>query len=232
MAIVTFGGGVTAIRGLLGGNVFSANKSGAFVRNWAAVHNPQTIGQEYMRAYTANMPALWAALSDGQRTDWNDYGDAHPLTNPLNQTYYRTGFQWMCHCNLHLLKWGGSLAPTAPTVAAPATRNPNSFTYEFSGGSHHVTIDFDADLFADAWALISFYPIPYGVNMSWPTGYYLLRAVYDPDPADTAISFWLAHTQKFGDPQDGWKGFVRVCTGDTQGLQSQPWEAATTFTTP
>jgi len=232
MAIVKFGGGVSGIRGALGGNIFSVNSNGAYVRTWAAPPNPRTIAQFFRRYPFQSWPGMWAELSPEQRDDWNTYGKAHPLTNPLLETYHANGWQWFVGCNSHLAAWSGSPVSDAPVNPPPARVDPLSFTYEMGLALPQITVNITPDSYAGLFAIVSAFVIPWGTNTSWPSTYFQMRVDFDPDPGLDELGFLITHNIKWGNPQEGWRCFVHVATGDTQGLVSLPWEAATTYTIP
>jgi hypothetical protein len=228
MAIVKFGGGVAGIRGTLAGNVFTANRNGAYVRQWSRVHNPKTLFQTVNRMSASLIPTAWRNLDPGQRLDWNDYGKTHVLQNALGEDYYRTGFQWFFHCSQNLSVCGGTPPTDAPTVAAPATVACTLFSYDDAGFLGNCTVYFDSADFAGLWLVFMFRPIPYSGNMSCPSGYTRIGGVYEP--AGGQVNATIPHNFHFGNPQVGWRGFVRIYTMDTQGLRSAPWAASADYT--
>lgn len=227
MAICKFGGGITGIRGTLGGNTFSANTNGAFVRQWSRVHNPQTISQAVNRYYWSYIPSLWRALTSGQRTDWNDYGAANALTNKLGETYYRTGYQWFAHCAQNLYVIGGTPPTDAPVDPAPAAVTPTSVYYDDDGALGRCSVNFNEGDFDGYWLVCMFRPIIAYAPMSAPSGYSLLAGNFEP--AGTTVNYIVYHNIKWGSPQLGWTGFWHVFTGDTQGLRSAAWATTLDF---
>lgn len=225
MAIVKFGGGLVGIRGQLAGNVYSANSNGAYVRSWATVSNPRTINQFFRRYPFQALPGIWAQLGPETQGDWNLYGKAHPKTNPLGDTYYATGWQWFVGCNQHLSAWGGHFAYTAPTAPGPTRVDCTELHYQPNGLYGDVAIYFDEDVWTDLWCIVHAHVVPWGGVLSWPSTYYQMRADWSLAGATTTLNFGLQHDLKFGQPQQGYRCFCRVYTGDAQGLVSVPWEA-------
>lgn len=72
MAKIKFGMMMTDARGKLGGQVFSKNRSGAYVRTKVTPVNPQTAYQQNSRAILGNLSASWSGLTENQRKRWND----------------------------------------------------------------------------------------------------------------------------------------------------------------
>jgi len=229
MAIVKFGGGVTGIRGDLGGNIFSANTNGAYARPWANIPNRRTLPQTIRRYYWSTMMPAWALIDPLVKADWKLYAKAHPQVNALGLPYYLTALQWFTRCNARLIGWGGSPVTDPPANPAPATIVPTSLVYQDNGGNDEIWVTFNEHDFDGYWIIIDAMVIPHGVSLTWPANYYRMRNDYEP--YGTYWSFWLAHNAKFGLAKVGYQCFCRVYTGDNQGLVSPAWGASQVFAT-
>ena len=121
MAIVKFGGGVSGIRGTIAGNTFSANKSGAFAKNWSRGPNPRTTSQTSNRIALAKLAADWAAVPSTDKADWDTFASlpAQELTNALGDPYFISGFLWFIKCNKWLASAGYSPVTVFPTSTYP-----------------------------------------------------------------------------------------------------------------
>jgi hypothetical protein len=109
-------------RGLYGGTktgvVFSAWRGARYTKSYAVPRNPRTVRQLGMRALLRCLNALWATLSDAEKSYWTAYGSAYNLP----------GFQAFCKYNMRQAGegWMPQLeaneehlsAPTAPTALA------------------------------------------------------------------------------------------------------------------
>ena len=122
MSIIKFGAMVVGARGTAGGLIFSANKSGPYVRAWSKGANPQTSLQQSQRATLGDLAGRWRDLTVAEQDDWIDYADdaAQELTNSLGETYFISGFNWYVRINLHLLQAAGGVRDDAPTNTRPA----------------------------------------------------------------------------------------------------------------
>lgn len=129
MAIFKLAPPLAGIRGTIGGQVFSANKSGPYIKLWARGSNPSSGKQTTERAFVGGMPGLWAALSDPQRAAWRTFaGDpAQELTNSLGEGYYASGFNWFTKCNVRLTRVGRATIQAVPTQARPAAPTTDDF---------------------------------------------------------------------------------------------------------
>ena len=96
MAKIKFGMMMTDARGKLGGQVFSKNRSCAYVRTKVSPVNPQTTFQSSVRALFGSISQQWSGLSqatrdawDGAVNDWqttNVFGD---LVNPTGKALFQ-----------------------------------------------------------------------------------------------------------------------------------------------
>lgn len=71
MAKIKFGMMMTDARGKLGGQVFSKNRSGAYVRTKVTPVNAQTSYQQLVRFVLGSLSAGWSGLSDSARKAWD-----------------------------------------------------------------------------------------------------------------------------------------------------------------
>lgn len=71
MAKIKFGMMMTDARGKLGGQVFSKNRSGAYIRTKVTPSNPQSARQSAIRSLFAAISAAWSILTAAQRAGWN-----------------------------------------------------------------------------------------------------------------------------------------------------------------
>jgi len=129
MAIASFAAPVAGLRGKIGGLIWSANGSGPYVKIWGRGANPRTQPQSIERSYLGRMPTLWRDLSSGQKTDWETFATngAQALTNSLGETYYASGWNWFCKCNIRLLRVGRATRNDKPTQARPAAPTIDDF---------------------------------------------------------------------------------------------------------
>jgi hypothetical protein len=71
MAKILFGMMMTDARGKLGGQVFSKNRGGSYVRRKVTPSNPRTLDQQANRALLGSTSRGWSSLTLAQRTAWN-----------------------------------------------------------------------------------------------------------------------------------------------------------------
>lgn len=108
------------MRGSIGGNTYSRNRGGTYVKRFAAPVNPNTFAQQRARNILATNSVLWQSLTQAQRDAWTAWSDSNPRTNSLGQSITLTGHQMFCSLNSNLRT--ATMTPVAvpPTVVAPS----------------------------------------------------------------------------------------------------------------
>lgn len=103
MAKIKFGMMMTDARGKLGGQVFSKNRGGAFVRTKVTPANARTVAQMASRNILATLSAQWSTLTQAQRTQWNNAVDAWQKTDVFGDLRKPTGKNLFTSLNKNLL---------------------------------------------------------------------------------------------------------------------------------
>jgi len=80
------------IRGAAGNMKFNKNSSGNYIQTNVSPVNPNTVAQQLVRGRFGLASQSWEALTEGQRTLWNDGAQAWTNTNVFNQEIGYTGF--------------------------------------------------------------------------------------------------------------------------------------------
>ena len=107
------------LRGKVGGNVYSRNKAGAYVRAKVTPVNPQTVIQQQARYRFGNMSILFQSLTPSQKGCWHNFATTH--FNPLkgsNTGIYSGGNAFVA---LRQSAGQGNQMRLAPTGTAGAT---------------------------------------------------------------------------------------------------------------
>lgn len=162
MALIKLGGGVTDIRGAIGGSVFSRGKGGNIIRKNAKPVNPRSNLQETRRGNAAYLSRYWSkTLTAAQRADWRAYADGSTWTNRLGETITITGNAAFLRLNALLLLIGEAVRAPAPTamghaggitIAFDAETDTTNIEFEEPGGAWDKDLD-------DDW-VIFFQPLP------------------------------------------------------------------------
>ena len=143
MALIKFGGGITEMRGSMAGNVFSRNRSGAYIRARTTPTNPNTALQQAVRNALASLTTRWGqTVTAAQRTAWNLYASSVSMTNKLGESIFLTGFNHYLRSNIPLLQAGGAAVDAGPSIFELPATDP-TLTASGSAATQLVSVAFD-----------------------------------------------------------------------------------------
>ncbi len=114
MAKIKFGMMLTDARGKLGGQVFSKNRAGAFVRTKVTPSNPRTSAQMLSRAILGTLSIGWNALTEAQRQSFNGAVENWQKTDIFGDLKKPTGKNLYVALNKNLEQSGQALVTSAP----------------------------------------------------------------------------------------------------------------------
>lgn len=114
MAKIKFGMMMTDARGKLGGQVFSKNRSGAYVRTKVTPVNPRTTFQQASRSILGILSAGWSALTDTQRASFNSAVEDWQKTDIFGDLKKPTGKNLYTGLNKNLAQSDQALVTVAP----------------------------------------------------------------------------------------------------------------------
>lgn len=141
--------------GSIGGNTWSHNKGGQYVRQRTTPTNPNSVRQQKARSYLSTLTHGWGALTAAQRNAWTAWATANPVVDTLGQTFVRSGQQAYIALNARLLDQSLTASSAPPISSAPNA--PTSVTIS----SNSATT-----------LLVAFTPTPLGTGIklvSWIT---------------------------------------------------------------
>lgn len=117
MALIQTGGGIVNISGSVGGDTFSRNRYGRYIRQKSIPVNPNSSGQQAVRSALAALTTIWSTtLTGAQRTAWNLYGSSVAMLNKLGETIYLTGFNHFIRSNLEYLRTFSAHIDAGPVI--------------------------------------------------------------------------------------------------------------------
>jgi hypothetical protein len=122
MAKITFGQGIADARGAVGGQVFSRNKGGAYLRARVAPINRNTPAQTLVRAnFGVNSKAWSTLLTAAERTAWTNFAAANPRVNILGASIILSGLAMYQSLNQVLAQIGSAaISDPPPDLSVPA----------------------------------------------------------------------------------------------------------------
>lgn len=116
MAKIKFGMMMTDARGKLGGQVFSKNRAGSYVRTKVTPVNPQTAAQMASRQLLGSLSAGWNALTASAIATWNEAVNDWKSTDIFGDIKVPTGKNLYTALNKNSQGAGG------PVIALPPAK--------------------------------------------------------------------------------------------------------------
>lgn len=219
MAILTFAAPVSGLRGKVGGNVFSANKSGPYLKAWGRGANPRTLIQSEHRADLTFYAQKWATLSASEQAGWDTYAAlaAQDKTNSLGETYSASGFNWYIEINLNLRAAGESDRDAAPTSGTPGTPILDIMELFKTSGSDNSDILLDASSPEDTENHVVKMRLFNSVGRQVASEIRLLLRIIAPSGTPKRIAFQAQLNERFGTVQENQIGFASVAIQSDQG---------------
>jgi hypothetical protein len=108
---------VGQLSGSLGGQTASRNRGGQYLRMRSVPTNPNTMYQQTVRNVMATLVQLWNdTLTPAQRSAWNAYAAAVPVTDSLGESINLTGQNWYIGNNTARVNAGLARVDDAPTI--------------------------------------------------------------------------------------------------------------------
>lgn len=196
MAKIKFGMMMTDARGKLGGQVFSKNRAGAYVRTKVTPSNPRTIAQMESRAILGAQSSAWNQLTDPQRLTWEGAVENWKKTDIFGDLKTPSGKSLFVRINKNLEQSAQTtllIAPDKmeiPVVSATGVAIDITATEISFDGLTSVPADMVMQVRATEM-------LPAGVNYVKNR----LRVIgYIPAGAITATDVWADYVAKFGAP--------------------------------
>jgi len=140
MARVTFGGGVTAIDGSIGGWTFQNTNSGYIIRTRPSgkksISNLQSASNQKLTEFLAE----WNSLSLAEKTVWNTFGGAHDKENKFGRAVIATGYNWFFSINFYRDLFGLAVLSAPPTYSVPTV----GAAYTLLLTTSNITMQYDS----------------------------------------------------------------------------------------
>lgn len=96
---------------------FSHNRGGQYIRQRSVPVNPNTVFQQLIRGYFAQLASRWVdSLTAPQRDSWETYAQAVPLPDSLGEPRVLNGMSMYQRCNTPRLQVGLARSDDAPTI--------------------------------------------------------------------------------------------------------------------
>ena len=131
MALIKMGGGITDIRGSIGGTTFSRCAGGNYMRARTKPVNPRSTLQSARRARIGHLTKYWSnTLTAQQRADWKAYAAGTSWQNKLGETIEINGLAAFIRVNALILLYSSTVLAAAPLAMGHAGGVTFSFAAE------------------------------------------------------------------------------------------------------
>lgn len=227
MAIIKLGITVVGIRGTVGGGVFSANKSGPYLKSWVYPIVPETPLELTMRANAASLPTTWRALTQAVRDAWDTLAalSAYQRTNSLGEIYNLSGWGLYTSWMLRRLRVGSPVYTFAPTATIPIPPEDVTLTADLSLNT--VDLALTTGNYQNPWrAWVEAQPIRSTAQATYPNRWRWMTIVAITPPA--TISIRTPYVGVFGPLQTGQAIAIRLFRWHISGPISTPITATAT----
>ena len=206
MAKIKFSALVSDVRNSLNGSTFARNRGGSYFRNKTTPVNPQTAYQSAVRAGFGGISQAWRALSEEQRSTWNEESANFPYTDVFGDTRTLSGFQLHQKLNNNLIQIAQPLIQVAP--AKQEMTAITAMAAVLSSLTKSLTVTFEAtpvnqDLIIQATAGVS-------AGRSFLKNDFRTIGFEENPDTGTTINIGSRYTAKFGDVVPGQKIGIRI----------------------
>jgi len=133
---------IGAASGSVGGQTFSRNRYGAYVRTRAIPVNPNTVPQQNARSRLSTYSANWQTLTASQKISWNAWALQNPIINTLGASQTLTGQAAYVGVNTRLAQATDTAIDVPPLTPAPTSLVTLTGTWDIGLGNFQI--DFTA----------------------------------------------------------------------------------------
>lgn len=149
MALIKYGGGIILMAGSIAGNVFARNRYGNYARARTIPTNPNTPGQQEVRAAIAWLVDHWSqTLTSDQRIAWGLYADSVSRLNRVGESMHLSGFNHFVRSNAIRKRQADTVIIDGPTIFEVPAHDP-TLAFVCDETSQEITVTFDNTL---GWA--------------------------------------------------------------------------------
>jgi len=223
MAITKLALPVTGIRGTIAGVVYSANKSGTYMKGWSKGSNPGTPYQLSQRVLVSETGTLWRSLSTADQADWDALGENPPEIdyNSLGEVIELSGFAWFSRILLRRRRCGLPDDLIAPLSAA--TDPPDTFSltlYPSTGENDEAFFEYTNNDFLAHYAILQMAIAPGLGSNVWTSRF--MNLYEGLGVGATKTEFGVSYFDRFGITQETMRFFARLYRQADTGIRSTP----------
>lgn len=143
MAKIKFGAMMVDASGKLGGQVFSKNRGGAYIRTKTTPLNPQTTAQMTIRGIFASISSAWSGLTEASRQSFNNLVSSYARTDIFGDLRNPSGKNLFQRLNQNLVISGQPQITTCVQPSEVPFANIVSVTLSEGSGEMNVLTNGD-----------------------------------------------------------------------------------------
>ncbi|GAH70394.1 unnamed protein product [marine sediment metagenome] len=226
MALLKMGPVVAAASGKIGGTVFSRNRYGVYARQWVLPTVSTSEDALQQKALLGGISAAFAALTDDQKLQWNEWAQSNPMTNRIGDQQILTGHAAYVRINMRVQKGGIGEIATPPVGVSPLALATITLTVDIGPGEFSFAFAPTPTPAPEALVVQACYVDSTSINFVEN----LFRTIgYSGGAEASPFDIEAAFVAKFGTPQVGNVVHVKVWHIDNStGLISPPMKAHAT----
>lgn len=189
---------VTDGRNKLGGQVFSKNRAGAYIRTKVTPVNPKTAFQMASRQLLGSLSSAWSGLTNEQRDFWNEAVENWQKTDIFGDLRKPTGKNLFTGLNKNRVDIGGAVQNTPPEkVDIPVITD---FRPEIDTTAKELDVNITTVPVGMALQISATAPMSQGTSFAKNK----LRVIGSVDAgAYSESTAYTMYTDRFGDPVAG-----------------------------
>lgn len=205
MAKIKFGMMMTDARGKLGGQVFSKNRAGSYIRTKVTPSNPQTNYQLAVRSVLGGLSSAWSSLTLEQISAWNAAVKDWQTTDIFGDLKTPSGKNLFVKINVNLNTIGRPPLDLPPAKVDLSHLPVQGVSYNTTEGEWDFgTLINNPNAL---WVVEATPAVPAGVSNVKNR----FRLIAFANTSSTlAERMQTAYAERFGNPQLGQKVFVRI----------------------
>lgn len=139
MAKVRFGSVAAQVSGSIGGDTYSRNRYGAYIRTRAVPTKSFTTFALDAKSRLIECSQAWAALTDAQRLAWRSWAAENPVSDVFGEKQVLDGHAAYVQINNRMLWAGESKLSTPPLLAPPPALTSLTATWDIGAGTFALT---------------------------------------------------------------------------------------------
>jgi len=214
--LIKWGSMVVGGRGKLGGQVYSKNRGGNYVRNNAVPSNPRSVHQMESRARLAQLSSNWSGLTQEQINGWNAAVQDFKRKNVFGDALILSGKNLFTSLNKELLLTGQTQINEAPV--------PTGLTVPTSIDTISIiddgTLTFNVNNTATGEKIVLVATAPVSAGTSYVKNRTRVITTMDATTGSTSADIGADYVARFGAIQEGQKIFVGAYTVNAIGERS------------